>query len=199
MSLSSVPREGPPSESRGSGALSSVLATDARSQGAALPPPGPVGSPAISPCPPVTPSPIGVLPQTWGYLPSLGQRFSVWISTSVCARPGARSQEGLWTPEMGLGAVSAMQGTKHRCPRGWQSGPWGGARGPEYLSPVHGRRLVPPHPAPRGVLQWLLLSSQSRPGSHPPLQDAEWPFPKITQPQPQPPRRARAAALCFGS
>lgn len=57
-------------------------------------------------------------------------------------------------PETGLDAVLAMQGAKHRCPRGWQSRPWGGACGPEYLSPAQGRRPGParacaPHPRPR--------------------------------------------------
>lgn len=103
--------------------------------------------------------------------------------------PAARRAYG---PETGLGAVLAMQGAKLRCPRGWQSGPLGGgACGPEYLSPAQGRRLGLCPPSPPQGLQWLLVSRQSWAGSQPPLQDAEWPFPKITQPQPRPPRKAR--------
>lgn len=122
--------------------LSSVLASSTRCQGAALPPPSPVGAPAISLCPPVTPSPTRVLPQRRGGTSGCHQkgRSPVPVCTLVCVCDQEPPAGGPWTPEAGLGAVL-----------GRQSGPWGGPSGPESLedsSPVLGEARPGP---PRGA------------------------------------------------
>lgn len=103
--------------------LSSVLASSTRCQGAALPPPGPVGAPAISLCPPVTPSPTRVLPQRRG------------APLAAIRKEGPQFQCAPWcvcvTKSPLLGGCGAQKQDLVRC--------WGGRAGrgedPRALSP----------------------------------------------------------------
>lgn len=109
-------------------------------KGAALPPPDPIGSPAVS---------CDTVPH-WGPSSNEGVLAPAIIRRGGL-RPRSHSQEGPQTLDSGRGAVSAARGAKPQGSSGWHSGPWGGPCVPECLSGRAGGRGDPACASPGGA------------------------------------------------